>query len=482
MAYGEGGYAKVRWAGYGSSNLPPPTQVLPPPVPGGSVTYSWSAWNGFYPYSYLSYAGVPPQIALTIGGVVAVPDAERGVVEVQGWWPDATVLHFVRIEPDGSRHPVRGAYGLTVDEATRLNYSTNPGFEVGLNGVVTDAGTPTLTRIGLDTDPAIPAGYYAMRATVAGAGSNGVTIPTSLTGALPVTVGFDARFSVRPTGLRVVVSWTDAVGGALSTNTVNVSAAMINGTVNQFGRVVATLTPPAGAVTPTVKIIADGVTAGSTMDLDGVTIEKGTTFTDGSRFDGDTLGGSWTSTEGLSTSRLAPVKTVVDGEAPLDVPVHYVVSNPSLIGGLVVSSAVGLPSVGRWCWLTHPLRSTEPLRVDLKQVPNLEHGIEQGVFYPIGATRAVVVTSQRRTPTAELIFNAVSFAERDALLSLMSDGMPLLLRAPAHYGYGTGTWWALGGVTEDREGRLAYHDAMILTAQGVSVREPSPALYFQEVA
>lgn len=481
MAYGEGGYSRVRWAGYGSSGLQPPTQVLPPPVPGGSGAYYWSAWNGFYPWSYAAWAGAAPQLAEILGGVVAVPDPELGVMNVQGWWPDATVLHFVRIHPDGSRHPVRGAYGLIVDEPTRTNYGTNPSFEVGLNGVVTDAGTPTLTRIDTSTDPTVPMGQYAMRATVAGAGSNGVTIPTSLTGALPVVIAFDIRLSVRPTGLRVAVSWTDSIGGALATTTFNVDNDTINETVSQWGRVVATLTPPAGAVTPTVKIIADGVTAGSTMDLDGVTIEKSTT-SDGARFDGDSLGGAWTGTEGLSTSRLAPIQTIADGECPLDVPVTYVVANPALTGGLVMSSAVGLPSVGRWCWLTHPLRATGPVRVDLKRVPNLEHGIEQGTFFPIGATQAVVVSTRRRTPATELIFNATSFGERDTLLDLMSDGMPLLLRAPARYGYGTGTWWALGTVVEDREERLAHQDAMILTAQGVSVREPSPALYFQEAA
>jgi hypothetical protein len=479
MAYSEGGYGRVRWAGYGSSGLVPPTQILPPPVPGSSGAYYWSQWNGYYPYSYATFAGGYPQIAQVYGGVVATPDAENGVMHVQGWWPSATVLHFVRIHPDGTRHPLRGAYGVAVTEATRINYSQNPSFEVGLNGVVTDAGTPTLTRIDTASHPSIPAGTYAMRATVAGSGSNGVTIPTALTGALPVTIAFDARLSVRPTGLRVVVSWTDSVGGALATTTVNIPDATINNLVSQFGRVVATLTPPTGAVTPTMKIIADGVTAGSTMDLDGITVEQSST-SDGSRFDGDSLGGSWDGTEGLSVSRLASVQTVVDGECPLDVPVVYVVANPALTGGLVMSSAVGLPSWGRWCWLTHPLRSSAPVRVDLQQVPTLEHGIEQGVFYAIGAQEAVVVTTRRRKPTAELIFNALSFAERDTLLSLMSDGMPLLLRAPHRYGYGTGTWWAVGAVSEDREGRLAHQDAMILTAQGVSVREPSAALYYQE--
>lgn len=477
MAYGEGGYGRVRWAGYGSSNLPPPTQVLPPPIPGSSPAYYWSAWNGFWPYSYVSYAGGYPQIPQVVGGVVVTPDPTNGVVIIQGWWPDASVLHFVRINADGTRHPLRGGYGLVVTSVTRLNYSQNPSFEVGLNGVVTDSGTPTLTRVSKDVDPTVPMGQYFMRATVAGAGSNGVTLPTGLLGALPVTIGFDARFSVRPTGLRVVVSWTDSVGGALTTNTVNVTAAVINTVVSQFARVVVTLTPPAGAVTPTLKIIADGVTAGSTMDLDGITVETGAT--NGSRFDGDSLAASWTSTRGLSTSRQAPIMTIVDGEAPLDVSLTYVVANPALTGGWVTSSSVALDSMGRWCWLTHPLQSSRPVRADLTAVPVLTRVIEQGVFYPIGSTRAVVVSARRRAPATELAFNAGSFAARDALVALMADGLPLLLRVPAKYGYGTGTWWSLADVAEDREGRLAYQDAMVLTASAVSTREPDPALYYE---
>jgi hypothetical protein len=474
MAYGEGTYGRVRWAGYASTGFLPPTQVLPPPVPGGSGAYYWLLWNGFYPHSFFAYAGGTPQVAQILGGVVAVPDASRGVVEVQGWWPNATVLHFVRIHPDGSRNPVRGGYGITISALTRANFSQNPSFEIGLNGVVTDAGTPTLTRI---TDPGAPLGLYIMRATVAGAGSNGVVMPTALLGSLPVTIGFDARFSVRPTGVRVVVGWADAVGAALATTTVTVPAATINDTVSQFGRIVVTLTPPVGAVTPTVKIIADGVTAGSTMDLDGVTVETGPT--DGSRFDGDSLAASWAGTRGLSTSRLAPIQTIVDGECPLDIPVTYVVYNPTIVGGQVTSGSVALPSVGRWCWLTHPLRSSTPMRADLQSVPVLERAIEQGVFWPIGATRGIVVSTQRREPTTNLIFNAASFDDRDELLELMSDGLPLLLRAPATYGYGPGSWWAMGTVTEDREQRLAYQSAMILTAQATTVNTPNPALVYQ---
>lgn len=480
MSWAEAPYARASWAGYASANLDPPNEVLPPPIPGGSQAYFYSTDNGMYPYAYPTFAMAPPALAVRFGGVVAIPDQNTGVVEVRAWWPDAPVLHIVRVHDDGSRHPVRGGYGVTVSGSTRLNYAQNPSFETGLNGVVTDAGTPTLTRIDTATHPSIPFGQYALRATIASPGSNGVTLPTGLTGQLPVTIAFHVRFSSRPTGVRVVVSWTDGVGTPLSTNTVNMTAADINSTVAQFGRLVAQLTPPATAVTPTVKIIADGLPGSATMDIDGVTVEAA--LTDGSQFDGGSLGGSWTGTAHLSTSYLAPVQVIYDGECPLDVPVTYIAADPRITGGQVESSAVSLPSLGRFCWLTHPMSSSVPLRVDLRSVPVLEHSIEQGIYYPVGATRAIVVSGRRRHPSTELVFNAVSFAERDALLALTNDGMPLLLRAPARYGYGYGTWWSLANIVEDREGRNAYQDAMTLSAQAVAVYEPSPALYYQGAA
>jgi hypothetical protein len=468
-------YAYAPYGGVDVSGSTPPNQVLPPPIPGGTTAYYWSAENGIYPYAYGGWAGARPLIPIFPGGVVAVPVQNRGVITLHAWWPYATTLHVIRIHPDGTRHPVRGGYGLPITAATRGNWSTNPSFEVGLNGVTPDAGSPTLTQL---ADAAAPSGSYVMRCTVAGSGSNGVTIPTSLRGAAPVTLGFATRYSVRPTGVRVTITWTDVSAASLGTTTINLTADQINQSVSQFGRQVVTTIPPATAYTPTIKIIADGMTAASTMDLDAITIEQGA-LTDGSFFDGDSLGGTWAGTVGLSTSALAPMQIVDDAEAPLDIPVTYVVANPALTGGQVLSDPAILASWGRWCWLTHPTNGGDPLRIDLHQVPVLEREIDQGVFWPIGSRTAVVVSAaQRRSPTAELAINAMSFAERDALIDVMSDGMPLLLRAPAAFGYGEGTWWSFGRVTEDREGRRAYQDAMLLSAAAIEVSPPSPETVF----
>lgn len=473
MSWARYPYGYAPWAGGDVWGSVPPNQVLPPPIPGGTYAYYYAAQQGGYPWAYGGWAGARPQLVFTYGGVIAVPRQERGVVELHAWWPYATTVHIVRVHPDGSRHPVRGGYGLAVTQSTRLNYCLNPSFEAGLNGYTPDSGSPTLTQL---AEAAAPSGAYVMRGTIAANGSNGVAVPTSLLGAAPVTIGFSARFSARPSGVRVTVGWADTVGASLGTTTINLTADQINNSVNQFARQVVTHTPPSTAYTPTVKIIADGMLAGSTVDLDAITIEQGTTG--GSFFDGDSLGGSWIGTNDLSASLLAPIQIIDDAECPLDTLVTYIVANPALTGGQVTSDSTLLLSYGRWCWLTHPTSGDDPLRVDLRSVPTLERGIDQGVFWPIGSTRAVVVSSARRGSTTELGINAVSFAERDALLSLLADGMPLLLRAPASYGYGEGTWWAFGAVTEDREERRAYQDAMLLTAPVTEVSPPPAETVF----
>lgn len=471
MTYARYSVAAVPLAGVDVADSTPPGQQLPPPIPGGTAVYYYAAENGMYPWGMLGYAGARNQQVSLPGGIVIAPDPERGVMRITMWWPSAPVLHVVRLHPDGSRHPVRGAYGLVVEGETRRNLCPNPSIEAGLNGYVPGDGNPTLTQITAPTDvPTVPSGTAALRASITAAGPLGATVPTTLTGSLGVTIGFAAQLSTRPTAMRVAVSWADASGGALTPNTVNLTANQINNSVNQWARQVIRFTPPAGAVTPTVKIIADGLPEGAALDLDALTVEQATT--DGSFFDGDQLGGLWTGTRGLSESLLAPVQTLIDGECPLDLPVAYIVADPALAGGRATSDLATLASRGR-AWLTHPQRAGEPVTVDLRSTPTLEHGINQGIFRPIGATHAVVVSAlQRQAPTGTIAINAVSFAERDTLRSLFADAAPVLLRAPADYGYGPGLWLALGALTEDREGRRAWQDACLLSAPFVEVDPP----------
>lgn len=473
MSYADSSYGAAPYASDSTSTATPPGQTLPPPIPGSSNVYYYSDENGFYPYCYGGWAGARPRIVSAPGGVVITPRQDIGVMELTGWWPNADHLHFIRLHDDGSRHPVRGGYGVETSGDTVSNHVSNPSVETGLNGFVPDVGSPTLTRISTTSD-IIPDGGFALRATISGSGSLGVTVPTvAVAGPATATLGATLRFSARPTSLTFAVSWTDSGGGSLGSTSVTFTANEINQVVAQWNRLVGTVTPPFGAVTPTFKITAGGLPAGATMDGDKFLLVGA--GTDGSYFDGDTLGARWRGTADLSATDLSALTTVMDADCPLDAPVRYLVADPQITGGYVLSSTVELPSNGRWCWLTHP-RYGLPIRCDLQSVPVLTHAIDQGVFYAIGRRNAIVVSSRRHAPTAELVFNAVSFDERDTLIDVMADGSPMLLRAPSRYGYGAGTWWSVGGITEDREGRLAYHDAMILTAEAVEVDPPSPYL------
>lgn len=469
MSYAETAFGA---GAYGSDALftVPPGQVIPPPVPGGSTSYIYGNENGEYPFAYGGWAGARPRIASIPGGVMALPRPELGVVEVTGWWPNAPHLHFVRIHPDGSRHPVRGGLGVEVPEESRRNSVSNPSVETGLNGYVPGVGSPTLSRI--SAPGTAPSGEFYLRATIASSGQCGVTVPTSHVPGAFATAGATIRVSSRPTALRFEIGWTNSVGGALAATNITFTADQVNTVVNQWARLAATVTPPSGAVTPTFKVVMDGLPSAATMELDALSFEPDST--DGSFFDGDTLAASWVGTADLSASLLSSQVTVTDSDCPLDVAVSYLVADPQLTGGFAISDDVALAALGRFCWLTHPLRPL-PVQCDLRSVPTLQRDIDQGVNWPIGRSTALVVSAPyRRAPTAELTFNALSFTQRDVLVDLFADGAPLLLRAPAAYGYGLGRWWSLGSVTEDREGRLAYQDAMTLVAQGTEVDAPSP--------
>jgi hypothetical protein len=465
--YARAAHAQAPYAG---TVLPAPNVgQLPPPIPGDPARFTYTAQLGAYPWAYPSWAGGYPLATYPGGGVLAAPLADQGVMQVRAWWPDAPVLQLVRITPDGTRTPVRGGYPLTATQATRRNYATNPSVEAGLNGFVPDAGTPTLTQL---ADPTAPAGSFVLRATNAGAGSNGVTIPTGLTtvpGARPVTVGFGLRLSALPTSVTVTIGWTDTLGGALTANSAVLSANQTSASVAQFSRQVVTVTPPANAVTPTWKVVAAGMPAAGTMDLDALTFEVG--VTDGSFFGGGTLGAVWLGTAELSASTLAPVRTVLDGECPLDVPVTYQVSYPGITGGRVVSDPALLPSGAR-TWLTHPTAPGAPVRCRPTAAPALTRAAVQASFTILGRTHPVVVTTQRQSPTGTLALDVETFTDRDQLIAMLGDGSPLLLRAPADYGLGDGWWLALGDLTEDPDGRPQWHQARALSAPFIVVDAP----------
>jgi hypothetical protein len=319
-----------------------------------------------------------------------------------------------------------------------------------------------------------PAGTYFMR-MVSTSTTTGALFPGTLPGPGSFTIAFNLAASTRPSGVTVTVPWLDAVGASAGTTTINLTADQINTSVGQSARHVLTAVAPSNAVTGSVTLTVTGITANvTTVDLDAVVIERN--ITDGSYFDGGSTGGNWTGTAGLSVSALAQLLVVDDGEAPFDTTLTYEAYNPALTGGRVVSLPVVLASTGL-TWLTHPATPSQPLTVQLSApTPARTYEVDQGVFYPVGRARPVVVSAaQRHAATGTLTFGALSRPELRALLAAFADLSPVLLRVPGDYDPGD-MWVVLGAITVDPQGRLPYQDTRLISAPFTEVDPPDAAL------
>lgn len=384
---------------------------------------------------------------------------------LSGWWPYAPSLQLLRTGPDGVRTPVRGGYPVT-PPATLVNYATNPN-SLSTAGYVPGTGSPTLSLYAR-TDIA----GSAVRASIASPGTDQVTVPQALVAAPTVTVAFDCQLSAKATAVTVTLGWIDGTGAALTATAVSLTADQISSATGRFARFALTVTPPAAAVTcSSLTVAATGMPAAGTMDLDRWKLV--TAGDDGTYYDGDSLGGQWTGTQGLSTSVLAPVQTVVDGECPLDIACLYTLYAPSITGGFARTPTITLAS-NENSWLTHPAYPSAPVQVYPCEAPALSRKIAQGVFPIIGRANPIVVSAASRlSPTGTMTIDAATFAARDQLLNLFADGSAVLLRAPSDFGYGQGMWLAIGDVTEDPKGRPAWSQSRPVTVAFTVVDSPA---------
>lgn len=466
MVWSQVPYSQGPWSGPVIPS-PPPNQALPPPIPGGTTSYTFGVQQGAYPWSYGGWGGAIAPFASLVGGIQAVPNPATGTVTVYCWWPYATALQLTRTSTDGVRTPVRGASPVTPSTSTLVNYATNPAG-ISTSGYVPGTGSPTMSQI-TRTDSI---GGFAIRATNASSGTSEVTVPQAIPGGLPVTVGVDLQFSARPTSCTITLGWNDALGGALTATAVALTANQINNSVGQFSRQVIQVTPPAAAATcSTLKVNAGGMPAAGTVDFDRWMMVQAST--DGTYGDGDMLGGIWNGTSGLSTSTISPVQIAIDGECPLDVAVSYTMYATLLTGGYATSQTITLASQGN-SWLTHPSTPTVPVPCSPTVTPTLTRKIQQGTFQAIGAKFPTTISASARTaPAGSFTFDCQSFSDRDILLGLLQDGSAMLLRAPADFGYGQGMWLSFADVVEDPKGRPAWNGSRPLTCQFQQVDTPA---------
>lgn len=468
MSWSQAPYDEGVYAAGQINPAAPPNQIIPPPIPGATTQFSWNTRQGAYPWMLGGWSGITLPAQYLGGGLVVSTDDGTATAQIRAWWPDIAVIQLVRITADGTRTPVRGAYSVQVQGFTRRNACTNPNVRTGLNGYVPGVGSPQLSTIQrtdiVDT---------AWRATIASAGTCEVVVPQALLGGRRSTVALDLRFSARPTSCTITVGWNDLDGVALTATAVSLTADQINFSVNQFGRQVIMVTPPAAAaVASTLKVSAGGLPAHATMDGSHVLVEAAQS--DGSYVDGDTLGGQWDGVTELSSSTIAPVQTIVDGECPLDVPVYYAVVDSAIGGGQSVSPTVILNSNGR-SWVTHPANPTTPVECFPTVTQQRVYKLPQSINPVIGRPNPLVVSAANRNSASTTIsLDCETFTMRDALLDMFSDGQPILFRAPVDFGCQS-EWIALGDLTEDPGGRPAYVQTRTLTAPYQVVDPPATA-------
>lgn len=158
---------------------------------------------------------------------------------------------------------------------------------------------------------------------------------------------------------------------------------------------------------------------------------------------------------------------VEDPEAPWDTPVQYsaaiTYNGGASVENPVAPAQVLTPSPAAF-WAVHPLVPSRSMALDVADFGSA--GIAeigsvvrsaQATQHPILGSDLPLLTrlGNRKAAATSLTVTTVSLTERGRLASLVNDETPLLLRAPAAWGWGwEDGYYAVGDASEDR--RLQY--------------------------
>lgn len=456
MSYGLNPYGSGSFGGGRDSGAPGGGVISDPSRP-DLPGYRWSTQTAGGPYGSTSYGGGGLIARPVSGGLVVEPDPGLGVVRLSAWWAGATFLRLLRVVGD-VRTPVRDAYPAAATVATRRNLATNPSGETSTAGYLAGTNT-TLSRVVADT----LAGLAHLRLRATASGSVSVTVPVLLPTDSPFGVSFNVKLSGAPSGaLTVTATWQDSLGAQLTPSTATIPSGSLPTYVNRWDRTgVFTLAPPipASSSAPVVaqgalSISVAGLAANATVDLDAVLVERGT-GTSPVFFDGNSPYGSWTGTVNESPSALASPVSILDREAPLDVPFSYELSAPGDPFYVIRSEPVTLPasagggSASARSWLVHPSQPGGPFRCKVTAAPELTRSTRRGLHAVLGRAEPIAVaTSVRSSPAGSVTVLTETLPERDRLVEMLADNQPLLLRAPAELGFGPGWWISVGDTVE----------------------------------
>jgi len=168
---------------------------------------------------------------------------------------------------------------------------------------------------------------------------------------------------------------------------------------------------------------------------------------------------------------VAGVVDIDDFEAPLDVPVTYVIAQAVPAGSTVGTSApVTVPSFGQ-TWLKDPAYPTRNMVVPVvTSVTGFTRAARAGVFPILGRANPVAVTSVRGGPEGVITLHTLTDDERRRMEDLLSTGSILLAQGPAsefgsHYLF-------IGDVGEERIG-LVMEPSRVWTLPFVEVDRPA---------
>lgn len=157
----------------------------------------------------------------------------------------------------------------------------------------------------------------------------------------------------------------------------------------------------------------------------------------------------------LSLSGSARVGSLTDYEAPYGQSVYYTTTEvPSVASASVTVSASS-------AWLTHPGVPSLSLPIRIAAISDRKHGVNRGVFWAQGRSKAVVQTAgTRRSAEYTLSIYTATLADLDNVVALVDDAGTLLLNVPDDKGWGIDAEYvSIGDITEARAAKiLAYDD------------------------
>lgn len=432
---------------------------------GGLRPWAGAAWGG---------GGVIDRPAQ--GGLLAIAEPDVAAVRLETWWSGAPYLRIQRLVPGLEPAPVRDGYPLSVQSLTRRNRCADPSGE--LASTLWLAGTNT--TVGTVDDAGAAAGARVIRITASTSGAVQVVVPAAITVTDQTQITFALRLSAAPSGAAAIRGeWLDESGAVLTSTSSSYAAGSLGSFVGAPGAPMRRtglfrLTPPPGAMSANVYFEIAGMAAGATADVDAVLVEDAATAGDqsGQYFDGDVLTGSWDIAAHSSASQLPGTQRIMDREAPLDVPIRYLMTAPDAPGVQVLSEPVTVTSRRR-VWLSHPAIDL-PLQVTVTEEPSITRPIQQEVLDILGSPLPVAITGARRSSARGTHKIATAgFDDRGLLEDMLDDGSPLLLRMPADHGHGPGEWIAVKDYTRGRTGHRAMNGTYRFELPFTVVRPPA---------